>query len=72
MTKHAGITGQDGTYLADLLLSMVYGTFRRTNSVNFLRIEKLGIALHPALHLAEIDLTDLGSANPPFAHQRCQ
>jgi GDPmannose 4,6-dehydratase len=37
-----GITGQDGAYLAQLLLDKgysVYGTFRRTSSVNFWRIE---------------------------------
>ncbi len=41
-----GITGQDGAYLAKLLLSNgyeVYGTYRRTSSVNFWRIEELGI-----------------------------
>ena len=33
-----GITGQDGAYLAQLLLEKdyeVYGTYRRTSSVNF-------------------------------------
>ena len=60
-----GITGQDGAYLAELLLSKgytVYGTYRRTSSVNFWRLEELGIAQHPKLHLVEFDLTDLGSA----------
>ena len=60
-----GITGQDGAYLAELLLAKgyaVYGTYRRTSSVNFWRIEELGIAQHPKLHLVEFDLTDLGSA----------
>ena len=60
-----GITGQDGAYLAELLLGKgytVYGTFRRTSSVNFWRIESLGIQDHPALHLVEYDLTDLGSS----------
>ncbi len=41
-----GITGQDGAYLAQLLLEkgyLVYGTYRRTSSVNFWRIEELGI-----------------------------
>jgi GDPmannose 4,6-dehydratase len=59
-----GITGQDGAYLAELLLSkgyMVYGTYRRTSSVNFWRMEELGIQNHPNLHLVEYDLTDLGS-----------
>lgn len=57
-----GITGQDGAYLAELLLNkgyMVYGTYRRSSSVNFWRIEELGIAQHPELHLVEFDLTDL-------------
>ena len=60
-----GITGQDGAYLAELLLSkdyVVYGTYRRTSSVNFWRIEELGIQDHPDLHLIEYDLTDLGSS----------
>jgi len=56
-----GITGQDGAYLAQLLLEKgykVYGTYRRTSSVNFWRIEELGISLDPDLHLVEYDLTD--------------
>lgn len=65
-TKRAlitGITGQDGAYLAQLLLEKGYevtGTFRRTSSVNFWRIEELGIQNHPNLKLVEFDLTDLG------------
>ena len=67
MTKAiiTGITGQDGAYLAELLLNKgytVYGTFRRTSSVNFWRIEELGIQSHPKLHLVEYDLTDLSSS----------
>jgi len=61
----AGVTGQDGAYLAQLLLEksyIVYGTYRRTSSVNFWRIEELGIEKHPDLHLVEFDLTDLSSA----------
>jgi GDPmannose 4,6-dehydratase len=60
-----GISGQDGAYLAELLLQKgykVYGTYRRTSSVNFWRIEELGIQDHPNLHLVEYDLTDLGSS----------
>ena len=60
-----GITGQDGAYLAELLLEKnytVYGTYRRSSSVNFWRIEELGIQDHPRLHLVEYDLTDLSSA----------
>lgn len=60
-----GITGQDGAYLAELLLEKgyrVFGTYRRTSSVNFWRIEELGIQDNPNLHLIEYDLTDKGSA----------
>jgi GDPmannose 4,6-dehydratase len=60
-----GITGQDGAYLAQLLLEKgysVYGTYRRTSSVNFWRLEELGIAQHPQLHLVEYDLTDLSAS----------
>ena len=60
-----GITGQDGAYLAELLLAKgyrVYGTYRRTSSVNFWRLDELGVTSHPNLHLVEFDLTDLGSA----------
>jgi GDPmannose 4,6-dehydratase len=60
-----GITGQDGAYLAELLLEKgyeVYGTYRRTSSVNFWRIDELGLQGHPHLHLVEYDLTDLGAS----------
>lgn len=60
-----GITGQDGAYLAALLLEKgytVFGTYRRTSSVNFWRIEALGVAKHPLLHLVEYDLTDLSAS----------
>ncbi len=60
-----GITGQDGAYLAQLLLDKgytVFGAYRRTSSVNFWRIEALGIRNHPDLRLVEYDLTDLSSS----------
>ncbi|MEX0361885.1 MAG: GDP-mannose 4,6-dehydratase, partial [Allomuricauda sp.] len=60
-----GITGQDAAYLAELLLAKgyeVYGTYRRTSSTNFWRIEELKIENHPNLHLLEYDLVDLSSA----------
>ncbi len=56
-----GITGQDGAYLVELLLNKgykVYGTYRRTSSVNFWRLEELGVEKHENLHLVEYDLTD--------------
>ena len=60
-----GITGQDGAYLAELLLAKgytVFGAYRRTSSVSFWRLEELGIARHPDLKLVEFDLTDLSAA----------
>jgi GDPmannose 4,6-dehydratase len=60
-----GVTGQDGAYLAELLLNKsykVYGTYRRTSSVNFWRIEEQGVVKHPNLHLVEYDLTDLSAS----------
>jgi len=56
-----GITGQDGAYLAKLLLGkdyIVFGTYRRTSSVNYWRLEELGLHEHPNLRLVEYDLTD--------------
>lgn len=59
-----GITGQDGAYLSELLLNegyAVYGTYRRSSSMNFWRIEYLGIQNHPNFHLVEYDLNDQSS-----------
>jgi GDPmannose 4,6-dehydratase len=55
-----GITGQDGSYLAELLLSKgyeVHGILRRSSSFNTVRIEHLLSDLH--LHYG--DLVDTGS-----------
>jgi GDPmannose 4,6-dehydratase len=60
-----GITGQDGAYLTELLLEKgykVYGTYRRTSSVNFWRLEELGVRTNPNLHLVEYDLTDASAS----------
>ena len=60
-----GITGQDGAYLTELLLEKgyeVYGTYRRTSSVNFWRLEELGVKNHNNLHLIEYDLTDMSNS----------
>jgi GDPmannose 4,6-dehydratase len=60
-----GVTGQDGAYLTQLLLAKgytVYGTYRRSSSVNFWRMEELDVQNHPNLHLVEYDLTDLGAS----------
>jgi GDPmannose 4,6-dehydratase len=58
-----GITGQDGAYLAEFLLTKKYrviGTYRRTSTPSFWRIEALGIKGDPNLELVEYDLTDPG------------
>ncbi|MGN6789819.1 MAG: GDP-mannose 4,6-dehydratase [Rhodanobacteraceae bacterium] len=58
-----GISGQDGAYLTKLLLDKgykVHGAYRRTSSVNFWRLEDLGVAAHSNLELVEYDLTDPG------------
>jgi GDPmannose 4,6-dehydratase len=63
MTKTAiitGITGQDGSYLSELLLDNNYtviGLHRRNSVYNFERIEHL-IKSAPRFHLDECDLTD--------------
>jgi GDPmannose 4,6-dehydratase len=60
-----GITGQDGAYLSEFLLKKdytIYGTYRRTASSNFWRIDELGVRNNPNLHLVGCDLTDLSSA----------
>ncbi len=57
-----GITGQDGVYLAQLLLKKnykVFGTFRRVSSPNFWRLQNLEI--FSKIHLIPADLLDMGS-----------
>jgi GDPmannose 4,6-dehydratase len=60
-----GITGQDGAYLAKFLLNKnykVFGTYRRTSSINFWRLDFLGIRSNSNFKLVEHDLTDAASA----------
>jgi GDPmannose 4,6-dehydratase len=65
MSKRAlitGITGQDGAYLAKLLLDKgyeVYGTYRRLSTPNFWRLEYLGI--FDKVNLIPVELSDAGS-----------
>ncbi len=57
-----GITGQDGAYLAELLLEKgyaVYGSYRRLSMPNFWRLEELGILND--VKLIEMDLHDTGN-----------
>ncbi|MEN1678039.1 MAG: GDP-mannose 4,6-dehydratase [Planctomycetota bacterium] len=64
-----GITGQDGSYLTELLLSKgyeVYGMIRRSSSFNTGRIDHLYQDPHEPdvrLHLAYGDLSDASSIN---------
>ncbi|MDA9086247.1 GDP-mannose 4,6-dehydratase [Methylophilaceae bacterium] len=60
-----GITGQDGAYLAEYLLSMNYsviGAYRRSSTSSFWRLKELKILEHEDLKLVEHDLTDLSSS----------
>ena len=63
MSKKAlitGITGQDGSYLAEFLLSKgyeVYGMVRRTSTVRYERIQHI----QNRLHLVQGDMGDLSS-----------
>ncbi len=64
-----GITGQDGSYLAELLLSKgyeVYGTIRRSSSFNTKRIDHIYQDPHERgaqLRLVYADLNDASSLN---------
>jgi GDPmannose 4,6-dehydratase len=62
-----GVTGQDGSYLAELLLSKdydVYGIARRTSRSNTERISS--ILDHPRFFLKEADLSDINSLRSVF------
>jgi len=72
MTKKAlisGITGQDGSYLTELLLSMdytIHGIIRRSSSFNTFRIDHLynnKEYLNKRLFLHYGDLTDSSNLN---------
>jgi GDPmannose 4,6-dehydratase len=64
-----GITGQDGSYLAEFLLSRgywVYGLIRRSSSFNTSRIDRIYQDPHepnPHLRLVYGDLNDASSLN---------
>jgi GDPmannose 4,6-dehydratase len=60
-----GLTGQDGTYLAQLLLNKgyrVFGTLFCCSPDSFWRLDALHLRDHAALEMVEYDLTDLSSA----------
>jgi len=57
-----GITGQDGAYLAKFLLEKgyeVFGTFRRSSTPNFWRLQSLGV--YDRVKLISMDMTDMSS-----------
>jgi len=56
-----GITGQDGAYLAKLLIDRgykVYGTYRKASTTNYWRLNYLNIYEHKQLELVPIELVD--------------
>ena len=58
-----GVTGQDGAYLANLLLNkgyIVYGTRRRSSTSNTWRLQHLGVLDNPKFKIKVSDVTDLG------------
>ena len=71
-----GITGQDGAYLAELLLSKgyeVYGINRRASLVNTNRVEHLskdGSENSNSFHLLDGDMTDAPSLTRAIKHVR--
>ena len=67
----SGITGQDGAYLAELLLSKgyaVYGIKRRTSTPNLWRLDALG--LRDRITLINGDMTDMSSLQ--YALDMCE
>jgi len=66
-----GITGQDGSYLAELLLEQgyeVFGLVRRSSSANLARIQHI----LPRLHLVQGDLLDQSSLMRALSESRPQ
>ena len=59
-----GVTGQDGAYISELLLSKGYkvvGTARRTSTSSYWRLKYLDLLEDKNFILEEMDLTDLSS-----------
>src|SRR5690348_4746422 len=66
-----GVTGQDGTYLADFLLKKgykVYGRYRRTSHKCFERLE--GFNIFHGIELVKADLADKISINNAIKHTK--
>lgn len=68
-----GITGQDGSYMSDLLLSKDYkvvALHRRSSTNNLSRVSHL--LSHPNFHLEEFDLTDPSGINQTIKNHQPQ
>lgn len=66
-----GVTGQDGAYLARLLLQRgyeVFGGFRRTSEIHLHRLERLGI--ESDVHLVPLDLLEMTNVIRTLEHVR--
>lgn len=66
-----GVTGQDGSYLADFLLKKgynVFGTFRRTSHKCFERLEEIGI--FEKIITIKADLADQSSIQYAIKHSK--
>jgi len=64
-----GVTGQDGSYLADYLLKLgyvVYGGIRRSSNLSHERFEYFNLLENKNFVLIELDLTDSTSLNNFF------
>ena len=75
MTKIAlitGITGQDGAYLAKLLIDKgykVFGTYRRSSTPNFWRLQYIGV--FDKITLIPADMADMASLMEAITVSQC-
>ena len=63
-----GITGQDGSYLAELLLEKgynVYGLMRRKSVVDYGNVDHI----KDKIHFIYADMQVLGFTQPPLSHR---
>ena len=64
-----GVTGQDGSYLANYLLNLgyfVYGGVRRSSTLNNERLEYFKLLENKNFKIISIDLLDIASLNNFF------
>lgn len=70
-----GVTGQDGSYLANYLLDLgykVYGAIRRSSSLNCERLNYFKLLDNKNFIVAELDLTDLSSLQNFFTENNVE